>query len=102
MNIKEKTLNIARGVDVGWRVSPQPLGGERMKTYVRYQDDGPIGICGQICAVTNPWDQLHIFTNEDEANEFMKKVESATGRKNSRVTAMWVDDPDQMYPSVRE
>ena len=71
-----------------------------MEVYVRYQDDGPLGICGQMCAITNPWDQLHIFPNESEARKFMRKVESIRFRKNSRVTGMWVDDQDQMYPSV--
>ena len=71
-----------------------------MKVYVRYQDDGPLGICGQMCSITNPWDQLHIFSNESKARKFMRKVETIKIRKNSRVTGMWEDDQDQMYPSV--
>ena len=74
-----------------------------MKTYVRYQDDGPRGFCGQICGITNPWDHLHIFKDEDSAREFMRKVEveADQNRENSRVTAMWIDDQDQMYPAIQ-
>ncbi|MEA3421776.1 MAG: hypothetical protein U9Q97_08910 [Acidobacteriota bacterium] len=72
-----------------------------MKTYVRYQDDGPRGFCGQICATTNPWDHLHIFTDEDLAREFMRKVEVIQSRQNPRITMVWIDDEREMYPEVQ-
>jgi hypothetical protein len=72
-----------------------------MQVYVRYQDDGPVGICGQACSITNPWDQLHIFGDEKKAHEFARKIEKYAGRKNARITASWVDNQETMYPSVQ-
>jgi len=76
-----------------------------MKTYVRYQDDGPLGACGQICEITNPWDRLHIFKTEKAANEFLrmfKKNPSVCGRRNARITGIWHDDQEiAMYSSVQ-
>lgn len=73
-----------------------------MKTYLRYQDEGPSGICGQSCSITCPWDQLHIFLTEKKAEEFQQKVKDYKGRKNARITGVWYDDEEiSMYPSVQ-
>lgn len=63
-----------------------------MKIYVRYQDDGPAGICGQEARTTSDWDQLHIFNSYKKAHEFIREVERSTGRRNPRATAMWHEE----------
>lgn len=64
-----------------------------MKVYLRYQDDGPSGFCGQTTSVTSPWDQLHIFPDYDSAREYMRQLEQwPPGRKNPRVTAIWQEE----------
>jgi len=60
-----------------------------MKIYIRYQDDGPSGPCGQATSTTSPWDILHIFKDQKSYRKFTKLVESMTWRKNSRITAIW-------------
>ena len=71
-----------------------------MKTYVRYQDDGPNGPCGQSCSTTNPFDQLHIFECMNDANKWMRSVELLKTRKNPRVTMVWYDDNELFCPLV--
>ena len=66
------------------------------QVYLRYQDDGPLGACGQIISVTNPWDRLYIFKDHEAAYEFMREVESCRGRKNPRVTKIWQAGDDFM------
>ena len=66
-----------------------------MKTYIRYQDDGPSGVCTNACSETNPWDELHIFESYDDARIFMKDVEQGKykkGRLNSKITCIWQDE----------
>ncbi len=74
-----------------------------MMIYVRYQDDGPIGMTGQLCSTTNGNDVLHIFNNENSAREFQRKVEASLlsgSRRNPRVSGYWDDKKDKMFPSV--
>lgn len=59
---------------------------------VIYEDDGPNGICGQSCSVTNPWKKLYLFKSEEGLRNFCREVENNNTRKNSRVTYMF-------YPS---
>lgn len=35
-----------------------------------YMDSGPTGFCGQSMNITCPWQEIHIFNNVDEFNEF--------------------------------
>jgi len=68
-----------------------------MKTYVRYKDDGSLGICGQACSITNPWDKLHIFENYDEARKFMKNIENfKSHRENPRIDYYWQENLRQL------
>ena len=62
---------------------------KRQQVYVRYQDDGPLGACGQTANITSPWDRLYIFQDYLDARKFMRKVEKSRGRKNPRVTKIW-------------
>jgi hypothetical protein len=76
-----------------------------MKVYIRYQDDGPSGPCGQLTS-TNPWDQLHVFPDYEQARMFMHQVENHTvGRKNPRITGVWqeeeIDHTDQIATFVK-
>lgn len=57
-----------------------------------YEDDGPSGICGQSCSITNPWKKLYIFETEEKMREFLRNVEEIKTRKNSRVSGLF-------YPS---
>lgn len=59
---------------------------------VVYEDDGPNGICGQSCSITNPWKKLYIFETEERMREFLRNVEESKSRKNSRVSGLF-------YPS---
>ena len=65
------------------------------KSYVRYQDDGPSGACGQSVSNTMPWDILYVFNSPDDADQFCKNVSKGRGRKNVRVTARWDDFLEQ-------
>ena len=68
-----------------------------MKTYIRYKDDGPSGICGQACSITNPWDKLDIFENYDEARKFMKNIKNfESHRKNPRIDYYWQENRRQL------
>jgi len=62
--------------------------------YVAYQDDGPIGPCGQSCATTNPWDKLYIFTNRKKMREFVDPISEGTytARRNARITNIWEEE----------
>lgn len=62
------------------------------KFAVVYADDGPNGICGQSCSITNPWSRLHLFDSEEKMRDFCRKVESDRVRKNSRVTHIFHPD----------
>ena len=69
------------------------------QVYIRYQDDGPLGVCGQTTDITSPWDRLYIFKDHEAAYEFMRKVENSRGRKNPRVTNIWQagDDFEEVF-----
>jgi hypothetical protein len=56
---------------------------------VIYEDDGPNGICGQSCSITNPWKQLYVFETEEKMREFSRRVENDRSRKNSRITYLF-------------
>jgi hypothetical protein len=60
--------------------------------YARYMDDGPNGICGQACSITNPWDKLYIFADEIKFREFARYVENIKHRKNPRIEGIWGDN----------
>jgi len=53
-----------------------------------YEDDGPMGICGQSCSITCPWKKLYLFENEEAMRLFMKRTENNrnVGRRNARIT----------------
>ena len=70
--------------------------------YVRYEDDGPSGICGQACSITNPWDILHIFDDESGFRDFMKSTENITNRLNPRVTTLWFSGDNSLVPQVQD
>ena len=63
-----------------------------MKIYLRYQDDGVEGLCGQACSITNSWDVLHVFNSEDSAYLFTRNIEFIESRKNPRITMRWSED----------
>ena len=65
------------------------------KYYVRYQDDGPMGLCGQAMSITMPWDRLYVFDCAEDADRFCAGVRESNGRKNARVTARWDDFIEQ-------
>ena len=71
-----------------------------MKTYIQYLDDGPVGITGQGCSSTNPWNRLYIFNDEESAYKFMREVELITNRKNPRVGHIWYDGVKGMAQEV--
>jgi len=62
-----------------------------MTVYVNYTDQGPAGICGQSCDVTNPWNRLYIFDDYDTARQFMESLEGGNGRLHPRVKYYWDD-----------
>lgn len=59
---------------------------------VVYEDDGPNGICGQSCSITNPWKRLYVFETEEKMREFCRKVENDRARRNSRITGVFYPD----------
>lgn len=64
-----------------------------MKYFVRYQDDGAMGGCGQSCSISDPLNQMHVFENEDDAKAFIKRVrEDKPTRKNQRITGIWTEN----------
>lgn len=69
--------------------------------YVNYRDDGPSGPCGQSMATTSPWNQLYIFPDRASyiAWEHGELEERHTHRKNARIDAVWIDDPE-MYAGM--
>ncbi len=71
-----------------------------MKIYLRYQDDGPNGICGQACSITNPWDVLHVFDDEDSAYWFKRNLEKNKSRENARITMQWDSENNSLVPEV--
>ena len=73
------------------RTQSEP-GEKIVKIFMRYQDDGPSGPCGQACSTTNNWDILYIFENNDSARKFTREVEEMKSRENARVSMSWTDD----------
>ena len=72
-----------------------------MRIYLRYQDDGAQGLCGQAYSITESWDILHIFEDEDDAHLFKRAVEMVKSRKNPRITNRWDDRTYGMVPEVK-
>ena len=73
-----------------------PLGKTNIETnqlyYYIYQDDGPLGICGQSMSITRPWRQLWIsnrYVTDYEMKEELRKISS---RKNPRITGFFSAD----------
>jgi len=60
---------------------------------VAYEDDGPSGICGQACSITNPWRKLYLFETEEKMREFVRKIEQTTGRLRGRIVGMYYPAP---------
>lgn len=58
-----------------------------------YEDDGPSGICGQSCSITNPWKRLYLFETEEKMREFARAVENSKGRLRSRISYTFYPEP---------
>jgi hypothetical protein len=69
--------------------------------YANYRDDGPSGPCGQSMAITSPWNQLFIFPDRASyiAWEHGELEKRRNHRKNARIDAVWIDDPE-MYAGM--
>lgn len=74
------------------------------RVYVRYQDDGPSGPCGQTMNVTSPWDRLYVYENEEDARAFVRFVKDKRvgwGRRNPRISGYWSWADGNAYEGVR-
>ena len=60
---------------------------------IAYEDDGPVGLCGQSCAVMNPWHKLYLFETEEKMREYARKIEQSHGRKNPRIVGIYYPEP---------
>ena len=58
-----------------------------------YEDDGPSGICGQACSITNPWKRLYLFETEEKMREFARSVENSQGRLRPRISYGFYPEP---------
>jgi hypothetical protein len=76
-------------------------------TYVLYEDDGPLGICGQSMDITIPWRKLIRVAGVDEAYTLMRMsseelsihlslcgVNGSKGREKARIVDWFSDDYD--------
>ena len=69
-----------------------------MTICLRYQDDGPLGVGGQIMKTSMPWDKLCIFDSHDEAENFRREIEDNQSiRKNPRITGVWVEERGEVF-----
>ena len=60
--------------------------------YLRYCDDGPVGMCGQSMDITCNWDKLVLLDekpNEEGMRELLKGI--SIGRDNPRFENTWHD-----------
>lgn len=65
-------------------------GPKLLGVYVRYQDDGPTGICGQTTDITSPWDKLFIVDDYDQLKD-LEALIKLQHRLNGRITTIWED-----------
>ena len=64
----------------------------KTRVFVRYVDDGPKGMCGQVTSITIPWDRIYIFPDYDTAYRFIRdcyEIGEGQGRKNPKIAQIW-------------
>ena len=56
---------------------------------ITYQDDGPSGLCSQVCSITKPWRRLYLFDSEDKFREYLNNIDKIKSRKNPQITGIY-------------
>jgi len=68
--------------------------------YVSYEDDGPLGICGQTVDITGPWRKLFICEGLAEYTELATLIKNKVTRRNQHIAGIWSSNPENCMNEV--
>lgn len=65
--------------------------------YIYYEDNGPLGICGQAMSITQPWKRLYKVAKYEDIRSFRCKIDAFTHRHKPEIKAIFTDNSKQAF-----
>lgn len=65
--------------------------------YLLYEDDGPLGICGQAMSITSNWKRLYKIRKYEDVRNICERILKLDNRKNPTITKIFTDNEQDEF-----